>query len=259
MSKSNVIYGMHAIKAILEQSPERVLTVIVQSGRVDKRLQEVIQLAKHSNCPIESRDKKYLDKLSKEQSHQGIMAEIEALSVLSEHDLAHFFQPFQSMDKAPLILILDGVTDPHNLGACFRSADAAGVDLIICPKDRAVSITPVVEKVACGAVQTIPFMQVTNLARTLQLLKEHHIWLYGTSDKAEQSIYQTDFSQGGIALVMGAEGKGIRRLTAESCDFLISIPMMGNVSSLNISVAAGVCLFEILRQTRFESGNHSIC
>jgi 23S rRNA (guanosine2251-2'-O)-methyltransferase len=146
------------------------------------------------------------------------------------------------------LLILDSVQDPHNLGACLRTADAAGVHMVIAPKDHSVGLTPAVRKVACGAAEVLPFVQVTNLASTMKMLKARNIWLYGTSDKATQSIYQTDLKNGSIGLVMGAEGPGLRRLTQESCDVLVSIPMHGSVPSLNVAVATGVCLFEYVRQ-----------
>ena len=185
-----------------------------------------------------------LDRVTEEANHQGVLAYCETARVYSEQDLGRLLE---SIAQPPLILVLDGIQDPHNLGACFRSADAAGVHLIIAPKDKSVGLTPVVSKVASGATETIPFVQVTNLARTLEKLKELGIWIYGAAGEAEQSIYQTNMT-GPAAIVLGSEGEGLRRLTREHCDVLVKIPMHGTVSSLNVSVAAGVMLFEVLRQ-----------
>ncbi len=185
-----------------------------------------------------------MDRLTDEANHQGVVAFCAKTHVYSEAELK---QLLQELDKPPFLLVLDGVQDPHNLGACFRSADAAGVHAIIAPKDKSVGITPVVSKVACGAAETVPFVQVTNLARTLEDLKEMGIWIYGAAGEAEKTVYQTDLA-GAVAIVLGAEGDGLRRLTRDTCDGLVKIPMLGSVSSLNVSVATGILLFEVVRQ-----------
>ncbi len=177
-------------------------------------------------------------------THQGVVASVRPLP---EYNESNIISLLEKSKKPGLILILDGVTDPHNLGACLRSADAAGVDFVLIPKDKSASITPVVSKVACGAAESIPLVRVTNLARAMELLKEHGVWIYGAAGEAQSSIYQLDCSST-IALVMGAEGEGLRRLTRERCDGLFSLPMLGSVSSLNVSVATGISLFEVVRQ-----------
>ena len=184
-----------------------------------------------------------LDTLADGQ-HQGVAALCEGADVQDENFLSDLLV---SLDHPPLILVLDGVTDPHNLGACLRSCDAAGVDVVVAPKDRSVGITPVVKKVACGAAESVPLVVVTNLARTLKFLQQQGVWVVGTAGEAQQLIYEADLS-GPLALVMGAEEKGLRRLTRENCDLLVKLPMAGAVSSLNVSVASGVCLFEAVRQ-----------
>jgi 23S rRNA (guanosine2251-2'-O)-methyltransferase len=187
-----------------------------------------------------------MERLSGGQRHQGVIAGFRGGNVMAEGQLEAVLAGIES---EPLILVLDEVQDPHNLGACLRTAEAAGVDLVIVSKDRSSSITPVVRRAASGAAETLPIIQATNLARVLRELKKHGVWLAGTSDAAPASLYETDLT-GPLALVMGGEGKGIRRLTADLCDYLVSIPMAGHVESLNVSVATGVCLFEIARQRR---------
>jgi 23S rRNA (guanosine2251-2'-O)-methyltransferase len=189
-----------------------------------------------------------LDHLTQHGNHQGVLAYTKQLKTFGEADLKHLLV---NLTEPPFLLVLDGVQDPHNLGACFRSADAAGVHAIIAPKDKAVGITPVVSKVASGAAETVPFIQVTNLARTLEQLKELGVWIYGAAGEAEKTLYQTDL-RGPIAIVLGAEGEGLRRLTRERCDLLVKIPMQGSVSSLNVSVATGVFLFEAVRQRKYK-------
>ena len=240
----SIIFGLHAVSALLQNQPERVERLCVQKERQDKKIEALIELAKDHSLVVELCSKQALDKMSQNANHQGVIAFCRKQSGLGEGDLAGLLD---GLDEAPFLLILDGVQDPHNLGACFRSADAAGVHAIIAPKDKSVGITPVVSKVACGAAETVPFVQVTNLARTLEFLKERGIWIYGAGMEAASTLYQTDLS-GPIALVLGAEGTGLRRLTRELCDGLVKIPMRGTVESLNVSVAAGILLFEALRQ-----------
>ena len=185
-----------------------------------------------------------LDKKAEGEVHQGIIARVHSLPELNEHDLDCLLE----QQNTPLLLVLDGVTDPHNLGACLRTADAAGVNAVIVPKDKSAQLNSTARKVACGAAENVPLIRVTNLARTLrELQKRHNVWVVGTAGETTETLYQTKLT-GALALVMGAEGEGMRRLTREHCDQLISIPMMGSVSSLNVSVATGVCLFEIVRQ-----------
>lgn len=189
--------------------------------------------------------RKVLDEKAESTQHQGIVARVKAAKILAEHDLDELL----AKTDLPFLLILDGVTDPHNLGACLRNADAAGVQGIIVPKDNSVGLTAVVSKVACGAAETVPLFQVTNLARTMRHLQEKGVWIVGTAGEADCELYQADL-KGPLAIAMGAEGKGLRRLSRECCDTLVSIPMSGSVSSLNVSVATGICLFEAVRQRR---------
>tara|TARA_R110000868_G_scaffold392875_1_gene663727 strand:- start:39772 stop:40518 length:747 start_codon:yes stop_codon:yes gene_type:complete len=240
----NYIFGIHAINAILQTQPQRITHLFTQQGRSDKRLQELCDLAKQNGVSMQGLSKPELTERCGSEQHQGVVAECQESKALNENDLDDMLA---SLNEPAFLLVLDGVTDPHNLGAILRSADAAGVHAVIATKDKAVGLTPAVRKVACGAAETMPFVQVTNLARTMKQLQEQGVWLYGTSDKAKQNLYQTNLT-GPIALVMGAEGKGLRHLTGEKCDHLVSLPMAGSVSSLNVSVATGVCLFEIVRQ-----------
>lgn len=244
---SEKIFGLHAVEALLARRATQILKLCCQQGRDDERLTKLLQLAKQKQVMTESLPRKQLDQMVHEQRHQGVVAICKPLPQYHEKDLT---QLLEASDK-PFILILDGVTDPHNLGACLRSADAAGVDVVIAPKDKAVGLNATVRKVASGAAESVPFIQVTNLARTLKQLQEAGVWLYGLAGEAEQDLYATDL-RGPCALLMGAEGKGLRRLTREHCDFLVKLPMMGHVSSLNVSVATGVSLFEVVRQRQQE-------
>lgn len=241
--KSEMIYGVHAVKARLQQDPESILQLFVQKGS-EKRLHEVIKLANANKVRVVSVSRDHLGDLV-QHKHQGVAAEC-GLSQVSTA-----FNDFDEMLKVipdnATILVLDGVQDPHNLGACLRSANAAGALAVIAPKDKAVGLTPVVRKVACGAAESTPFLTVVNLSRALKQLQEAGVWVYGLAGEAKDSLHSTKFS-GKVALVMGAEGAGLRRLTRESCDLLLKIPMVGDVESLNVSVATGVCLFEVLRQ-----------
>ena len=237
------LYGIHALTAVLEREPQRILELYIAKGRDDERLHKLINLARKEGISIQFCNKKVLDDKSKGESHQGVVARAYPAKVLTETDLDTII----SQSAKPFLLVLDGVTDPHNLGAVLRSADAAGVDAVIVPKDKSASLNATVRKVACGAADVIPLFQVTNLARTLSELQEQQIWVVGTAGEARQSVFDCDMA-GPVALVMGAEGKGMRRLTRERCDELIKLPMLGTVSSLNVSVATGICLYEIVRQ-----------
>ena len=249
------IYGIHAVDSLLRQNPKSVQRLWVQQGREDKRIASVVQLANNQCVPVARQSRQDLDSMVNAR-HQGVVAETVSAppvhgepaqpNLWSEADL---LRAVDNKDGAMLLLVLDGVTDPHNLGACLRSADAAGVDAVVVPKDKSADLTPTARKVACGAAEVVPFVRVTNISRTLQALQERGVWLYGTAGDSEKSIYDSDLS-GSMALVMGAEGSGLRRLTREQCDFLVHLPMGGSVSSLNVSVATGICLFEIVRQRR---------
>ncbi len=243
---SEYLYGLHAVQAALERAPGDVSELWVDGKRHDQRIATILQLAREADVTVHTTDKRKLETLAPNGRHQGVVAQAAAPRAHSDAELNALLD---TIAEPPFLLILDGVTDPHNLGACLRSADAAGVQAVIAPKDRAASLTPTVIKVASGAAQTVPFVQVTNLARCLRDLKERGIWLVGLDGYAEQTVYDTDL-KGPLAIVMGAEGQGLRRLSKEHCDFLVNIPMAGAVESLNVSVAAGVCLFEALRQRR---------
>lgn len=240
----SIIFGLHAVQSVLLHQPQRILHLMVLTDRRDQKINQLVALAKKNNVNFEyvARDK--LDKASDTANHQGIVALCKAPPKLTEHDLAQLLNEIQ---EPPFILILDGVQDPQNLGACLRSADAAGVHIIIAPKDKSVGITPIVSKVASGAAETVRFVQATNLVRALEILKKQGIWIYGAAGEAAQLIYQMDL-RGPVALVLGAEGTGLRRLTREHCDALVRIPMYGTVESLNVSVATGIMLFEAVRQ-----------
>ncbi|MBT0726058.1 23S rRNA (guanosine(2251)-2'-O)-methyltransferase RlmB [Rosenbergiella australiborealis] len=240
---SEKIFGIHAVQALLERQPQRFQQVFILKGRDDRRLQPLIQQLESQGITLQVATRQWLDEASEGAVHQGILALVKPGRQYQEGDLPDLLENIEK----PLILILDGVTDPHNLGACLRSADAAGVAAVIVPKDRSAALNAVAKKVACGAAETVPLIRVTNLARTMRLLQEYHIWIVGTAGEADHTLYQSKMT-GGMALVMGAEGEGMRRLTREHCDELISIPMAGSVSSLNVSVATGICLFEAVRQ-----------
>jgi len=244
------IFGIHAVTALLSQQPECVQALCLVQGTLNPRLLALEEKAKKNHVRIRYETSQSLDAQTNGKAHQGVVAMIEngvtpkALTHFSEDKLPEFLE---ALNEAPFLLILDTVQDPHNLGACLRSANAAGVHAVIAPKDKSVGLTPAAIKVACGAAEFTPFFQVTNLARTLEMLKQKGIWLFGAAGEVEASIYQQDF-RGPVALVLGNEESGLRRLTREVCDHLFQIPMRGEVESLNVSVAAGVCLFEMLRQ-----------
>lgn len=244
MSEAAVIFGLHAVRTLLQQRPERAALLVLQKGRDDARVNELVQLAESKSIKVEWRDGRELDRLAGSERHQGACLHIHSLGVLGEGALDDLLE---ATTAPPLLLVLDGVQDPHNLGACLRTADAAGVTAVIVPKDRAAGLSATVRKVASGAAETVPLIQVTNLARTLRWLKEREIWIVGTDDEAVDSIHASQLT-GPLALVLGAEGSGLRRLTRENCDLLVRIPMRGVVESLNVSVAAGVLLYEAVRQ-----------
>lgn len=244
---SETAYGIHAVDVILRRSPERIISLSIQSDRNDKRIQGLLSLAQNQGVAVDRVTKADLDEMVSER-HQGVVAVIkprQANGGVAERDLSSYLKGID----CPLVLVLDGVTDPHNLGACLRSADAAGVAAVIVPKDNSAELNAVARKVASGAADVIPLVRVTNLARTLRSLKELGIWIVGTTGEAATLVYDQDLSIP-TALVMGAEGPGMRRLTTEACDFLVKLPMAGDVSSLNVSVATGICLFEAVRQRR---------
>ncbi|WP_413487907.1 23S rRNA (guanosine(2251)-2'-O)-methyltransferase RlmB [Shewanella baltica] len=245
MKKQDIIFGIHAVEALLKHSPERIIELWLLQGRDDERLTVLANQAKAFGTTIQVASRKALDDKAESSQHQGIVARVKAAKVLNEQDLDLLL----ANTEQPFLLILDGVTDPHNLGACLRNADAAGVQGIIVPKDNSVGLTATVSKVACGAAETVPLFQVTNLARTMRHLQDKGVWIVGTAGEADCELYQADL-KGPLAIAMGAEDKGLRRLSRESCDSLISIPMAGSVSSLNVSVATGICLFEAVRQRR---------
>jgi len=237
------VFGWHAVEAVLKREPERLQRVWIQTGRQDKRVKSITDALDGLGVAWKVVHRRELDERVS-GVHQGIVAAVSESREWAEDDL---LSQLADRDKPPFLLVLDGVTDPHNLGACMRTADAVGVQAVIVPKDKSASLTPVARKVACGAAETVPFVRVTNLARFLRTLKDQGVWLIGTAGEAKATLFQADF-KGAVALVMGAEGKGMRRLTREHCDQLINIPMLGHVDSLNVSVATGVCLYEALRQ-----------
>ncbi|WP_444923638.1 23S rRNA (guanosine(2251)-2'-O)-methyltransferase RlmB [Microbulbifer sp. DLAB2-AF] len=244
-----LVYGLHAVQALLKGSPQNVQELMLLRGRKDQRLQKIIQQAEKNDIALRFVDRRTLDdKVEEGANHQGVIALCASKTqVLDEKFLFGMLEKLDQKGEAPFLLVLDGVTDPHNLGACLRSAEAAGVHAVIAPKDKSAGLTPTARKVACGAAEVLPFVTVTNLARTLQQLQQAGVWIFGAAGEAAQDVYQSQLT-GPMALVMGAEGSGLRRLTREHCDHLIKIPMAGEVSSLNVSVATGVCLFEAVRQ-----------
>lgn len=249
MTDRQIVCGWHAVTTVLKRNPGAIEQLLLAAGN-EQRRHQLAAVAAAAGIPLETATRSELDRQFPDLNHQGVVARLRAAAqTLSEKQLPDFLA---GLPASALLLVLDGVQDPHNLGACLRSADAAGAHAVIMPRDRAAGLTPVVFKVASGAAQTVPVFTVTNLARTLRSLKQAGIWLYGTSDQAPQSVYTSDLS-GPLALVLGGEGRGLRRLTAELCDFLVAIPMAGVVESLNVSVAAGVLLFEARRQ-RLQAG-----
>ena len=242
MAATHFIHGFHAVTSRLRQRAQGVHEVFVDVGRRDMRVKDLVQLAESHGVRIVQADGKRLDGMTGGTKHQGVAARVDDLRL--SHSLDDILD---SLLEPPLLLVLDGITDPHNLGACLRTADAAGVHAVVAPKDRAAGLNATVTKVASGAADTIPYITVTNLARTLKELKERDIWVVGTTEDAGTSLYAAGLNRA-LAVVLGAEGEGLRRLTRETCDELRSIPMRGSIESLNVSVATGVCLFEARRQ-----------
>jgi len=242
MSETRLIYGFHAVTSRLRQGAGGVLEIYLDQARGDRRAKDLAQLAAQKNARLIMVEGARLDGMTQHARHQGVAARVEPARIARDLD-----EVLNGLQEPALLLVLDGVTDPHNLGACLRVADAMGAHAVVAPKDRATGITPVVEKVASGAAETVPFIAVTNLARTLRELKEREIWVIGADQGAERELYSIKLD-GPLAWVLGAEGEGMRRLTRENCDELSRIPMLGAVESLNVSVSAGICLAETRRQ-----------
>jgi 23S rRNA (guanosine2251-2'-O)-methyltransferase len=242
MAESRLIYGFHAVIGRLRQNADAVQEVYLDSARRDRRAQDFLKLAEERGARVMLVDAKRLDGMTGHARHQGVAARVEAARSPGDID-----EVLEGLSVPALLLVLDGITDPHNLGACLRVADAMGVHAVIAPKDRAVGINATVAKVASGAAESVPYFAVTNLARALRDLKERGIWLYGADAGAKRALYATKLV-GPLAWVLGAEGEGLRRLTRETCDELVCIPMFGTVESLNIAVSAGICLAETRRQ-----------
>lgn len=240
----SLLIGIHPVDSALSKAPQQLRLVTVADECRNPRVQELAARAREAGVRVVTESRTVLDRKSGEQRHQDIIAEFEAENVGNEKDLDRVLDAIEGI---PLVLVLDGVQDPHNLGACLRTAEAAGVDLVILPKDGSAGLTPVARRSASGAAEVLPILMITNLARVLRQLKERGIWLAGTADDAGTGLYETNLS-GPLGLVMGSEGKGMRRLTSELCDFHLRIPMHGTVSSLNVSVATAVCLYEVVRQ-----------
>ena len=253
MSTPKVLFGFHAVGVRLKTAPQSIVEIFVDPGRRDARMRQFVERAQDAGVRLAEADGVRLARMCGSHGHQGVAARVN--SIAQVHSLDELLENLEAANAAlppgqrvpPLILVLDGVTDPHNLGACLRVADGAGAHAVIAPKDHAAGINATVAKVASGAAETVPYFMVTNLARTLNELKERNIWIIGTSDQATQTLYQVDL-KGAVALVLGAEGDGMRALTTKTCDQLVRIPMQGAVESLNVSVASGVCLYEATRQ-----------
>ena len=239
-----VLFGFHAVGVRLKTSPASVIEVFIDPTRRDARMRQFQERAKEAKVKLVEADGPRLAQLAGSHGHQGVVARVHAIDIAKSLDACLEALP---ADEPALLLVLDGITDPHNLGACLRVADGAGVHAVIAPKDHAVGINATVAKVASGAAETVPYFMVTNLARTLNELKERNIWVTGTSDDAPQTLYDVDLKVS-TAWVLGAEGDGLRQLTRKTCDQLVRIPMAGGVESLNVSVASGICLFETVRQ-----------
>ncbi len=253
MSSPKTLFGFHAVGVRLRTTPRSVMEIHFDGSRRDARMRQFLERAAEAGVRVLESDGLNLSRMCGSHAHQGVVARVQALP--KSHSLDELLEQLEESQEAlapeqrtkPLLLVLDGVTDPHNLGACLRVADGSGAHAVIAPKDHAAGISATVAKVASGAAETVPYFMVTNLARTLNELKERSIWIIGTSDTAEKSLYQADLRQA-VALVLGAEGSGMRQLTAKTCDEMVQIPMRGGVESLNVSVASGVCLYEALRQ-----------
>lgn len=246
MAKLESVFGIHAVHSLLKSSSHRVVELKVLKDRSDRRLQQILSLAEQNDIPVQTLKRATLDNLV-DGNHQGVVATAKPGETYNESYLDTLLDRANTEKAGLLFLVLDGVTDPHNLGACLRSAEAAGAAAVIAPKDNSASLNTVARKVSSGASDSIPYVTVTNLSRSLRELQEQGVWVIGAAGEAENSLYDVDLS-GSVALVMGAEGKGLRRLTRETCDHLAKLPMAGEVSSLNVSVAAGVFLYEAVRQ-----------
>ena len=241
---NKVLFGFHAVTVRLKTAPQSIVDIHIDVERRDARMRQFVQRAQDAGAKLIESDGERIAALAGGPRHQGVVARVQPLA--ARHSLDEVLDDVQG---PPLVLVLDGVTDPHNLGACLRVADGAGAHAVVAPKDHAVGLNATVAKVASGAAETVPYLMVTNLARSLNEMKERDIRVIGTSDDAEATLYDIDLS-GPVALVLGAEGAGLRQLTRKTCDVLVRIPMAGAVESLNVSVAAGVCLYEALRQRR---------
>mgnify|MGYP000072975029 CR=1 FL=1 len=243
-SNTRLIHGFHPIMARLRHDPESVKEIYLDNNRQDRRVKDLLRLAEQANARVVTVEQPRIEGMAPNARHQGVIARVDA-----RQKALHLDDVLDTLEEPPFLLVLDGITDPRNLGACLRVADAAGVHAVIAPKDRAVGLTDVAMKAASGAAETVPYIMVTNLARTLRELKERDIWVVGTAGEASEDLYAAQWPAG-VAWVLGAEGDGMRRLTRETCDALVHIPMAGSVESLNVSVAAGVCLFEAVRRRR---------
>ncbi|CAD83607.1 probable tRNA/rRNA methyltransferase [Candidatus Blochmanniella floridana] len=248
---SELVYGIHTVESIVNQSPNRILIVYIVSNPRDLRLKSLIYRIRKMNINIQECTRRVLNIKSMKSAHQGIIAEVIPMPALNEDYLLHFLKTKNNI--IPLLLVLDGITDPHNLGACIRSADAAGVHMIIVPRDRSANVNATVRKVASGSSDRVPFVRVTNLSRTLKLLKKYNIYIVGSVLRSNQILFNTRLIDP-IALVMGSESSGIRRLTRENCDKLVHIPTLQSTVSLNVSVATGIFLFETVRQRKYQNG-----
>lgn len=247
MKSSQLISGLHSVRSALEHNPGLVLEIWAEDRRNDRRMREMLSLAAAADILVQTIGRQKLDTMAGGVVHQGVIARVRIPPALGENALKTLLA---KLDRPPLLLVLDGVQDPHNLGACLRSADAAGADAVIAPKDRAAGLTPTARKVASGAAESVPFIQVTNLSRTLKWLKQDQgVWLIGTASEGSQDIYDADLT-GAVCIIMGGEEQGMRRLTREHCDLLVRLPMHGRVESLNVSVASGICMYEVIRQRR---------
>jgi 23S rRNA (guanosine2251-2'-O)-methyltransferase len=245
-----LIVGIHAVRAALKHGAQRIDHLWYDAARRDRRLRQLLEEARSAGIRPQPSDRAALDRMTGGANHQGVVAHGEMPASLGEAALDELLG---RLEVPPLLLVLDGVTDPHNLGACLRSADGAGVHAVIAPRDRAGGLTPVVCKVASGAAEVVPFVQVTNLARTLRYLQEtHRVFVVGATGEADRVLFEADLT-GPLALVMGAEGEGLRRLTRDTCDLLVRLPMAGQVDSLNVAVATGICLYEAVRQRGISS------
>ena len=249
MSRSQRIFGIHAVQSAIEHSPGKLIQAWVDKQRQDKKISGLCSQLNQLDISVQPIERKHLEQLAKGQNHQGIMLELRLPQALNEDALK---QALATHTQTPFYLVLDQVQDPHNLGACLRTADAAGVQGVILPQNQSVDFTPVVCKVASGAAETVPVYRVTNLARTLKWLQEQGLWIVGTSDDCEKTAYEVDMTIP-IVICMGSEGKGLRRLTREHCDWLVRLPMCGYVSSLNLSVATGIMLYETVRQRQIKA------